>query len=125
MSDNSNERYYYLKFNEIIKEGDECDVCADGWRDSPKWVPAGNTVGRKAPDPAYPSHRKYRRLNATATSSERVSISREDANSSRILHEARAITNRQFPQSEVTDAVIVESEKYEAELKAGLESGDE
>jgi len=54
--------YRILKKGEIIQEGDECDVCADGWRDAAKWVPAGNTVGREAPDPAYPSHRKYRRF---------------------------------------------------------------
>jgi hypothetical protein len=53
--------YRYLKWGEIIQEGDECDVCNDGWRDPPKWVDAGHTIGQMAPDPAYPSHRKYRR----------------------------------------------------------------
>jgi hypothetical protein len=55
-------RYRRLDFNEVIQEGDEVDACNDGWRDPPKWVPAGNTVGQKAPDPSYPSHRVYRRL---------------------------------------------------------------
>jgi len=53
--------YYYLKEGEIIQEGDEVEVSAK-WNDPPKWVPAGITVGQKAPDPAYISHRKYRRL---------------------------------------------------------------
>ena len=55
------EDYRLLEAGETIKEGDEVDVCNDGWRDPAKWVPAGHTVGQKAPDPAYPSHRKYRR----------------------------------------------------------------
>lgn len=55
-------KYYYLKYGETIKEGDEVDVCNDGWRDPSRWVPAGRTVGQHAPDPAYPSHRTYRRL---------------------------------------------------------------
>ena len=29
--------YRRLKHNEIIREGDEIDSCADGWRDEPKW----------------------------------------------------------------------------------------
>lgn len=53
--------YRLLKAGEIIEEGDEVDACRDGWRDPAKWVLAGKTVGKKAPDPAYPSHRKYRR----------------------------------------------------------------
>lgn len=53
-------KYYYLKKDEIIKEGDECEVSAK-WNDEPKWVDAGHTVGRKAPDPQYIAHRKYRR----------------------------------------------------------------
>lgn len=55
------EKYYYLKEGEIIQEGDEVEMSAK-WNDPPKWVPAANTVGQKAPDPAYISHRKYRRL---------------------------------------------------------------
>jgi hypothetical protein len=54
-------RYRRLNYGEIIEKGDEVDACVDGWRDSPKWVPAGNTVGQTAPDPNYPSHRIYRR----------------------------------------------------------------
>ncbi len=54
-------KYYYLKTGEIIQAGDECEISAK-WNDPPKWVPAVHTVGQKAPDPAYISHRKYRRL---------------------------------------------------------------
>lgn len=54
-------KYYYLQKDEIIQEGDECDVAAS-WNAPPKWVPAGHTVGRPAPDPSYPAHRVYRRL---------------------------------------------------------------
>jgi len=53
-------KYYYLKKDEIIKEGDECDVSMK-YNEDPKWVPAGNTVGKKAPDPQYMAHRTYRR----------------------------------------------------------------
>jgi len=53
-------KYRYLKKNEIIQEGDEVDICADGWRDDPVWVKT-TCVGDKAPDPCYPSHRIYRR----------------------------------------------------------------
>lgn len=53
--------YYFLKHGEIIQPGDECEISAK-WNDDPKWVPAGNTVGLAAPDPAYISHRKYRRF---------------------------------------------------------------
>jgi hypothetical protein len=53
--------YYYLKKGEIIQEGDECDVCNDGWRDDPVWKKT-TCVGQLAPDPQYPSHRVYRRL---------------------------------------------------------------
>jgi len=59
--------YYYLKKDEIIKEGDEVDMCRDGWRDEPKWVKAKN-IGEKASDPVYPSHRKYRRENMSKES---------------------------------------------------------
>jgi len=55
--------YYYLKKGEVIQTGDETDSSADGYNDSPVWVKVhpGN-VGGHAPDPQYPSHRKYRRL---------------------------------------------------------------
>jgi hypothetical protein len=53
--------YYYLKEGEIVQEGDEVDMCNDGWRDAPKWVEAKNSVGRPAPSPLYPSHRRFRR----------------------------------------------------------------
>ena len=54
-------KYYYLKKGDIIKKGDEVDMCRDGWRDKSKWVKA-KCLGEKAPDPVYPSHRRYRRL---------------------------------------------------------------
>ena len=53
--------YYYLKKDEVIKKGDEVDACGDAWRDDPVWVPAVHTVGQRAPDPQYVSHRQYRR----------------------------------------------------------------
>lgn len=42
-------------------EKGEIDDCADGWRDDPVWIPVTSCVGEPAPDPAYPSHRQYRR----------------------------------------------------------------
>ena len=54
-------KYYYLKKGDIIKTEDEVDLCNDGWRDAPKWVTT-TCVGDVAPDPQYPSHRKYRRV---------------------------------------------------------------
>ena len=53
--------YYYLESGDLIKEGDEIDACNDGWRDKAKWKVATNCIGQKAPNPRYPSHRKYRR----------------------------------------------------------------
>jgi hypothetical protein len=55
-----NQDYRRLEAGEVIKEGDECDVCNDGWRDEPKWVNA-TCIGQPAPDPGFPSHRIYRR----------------------------------------------------------------
>lgn len=52
--------YYYLKQGEIVQPGDEVEVSAN-WNDPPKWVSAANNVGQRAPDPAYMSHRKFRR----------------------------------------------------------------
>lgn len=54
-------RYRQLEAGETIQEGDEVDNGNDGWRDEPKWESAGRTVGSPAPDPRYPSHRRYRR----------------------------------------------------------------
>ena len=54
-------KYYHLKEGEIIKDGDEVEM-SNTIHDPAKWIPASNTVGQTAPDPAYPSHRKYRRL---------------------------------------------------------------
>lgn len=55
-------RYRQLKTGEIVQEGDEVDACRDGWRDEPVWKPAINSIGEPAPDPLYPSHRRFRRL---------------------------------------------------------------
>lgn len=54
-------KYYLLKEGEIIQDGDEVEM-SNTIHDPAKWIPAANTVGQAAPDPAYPSHRKYRRL---------------------------------------------------------------
>jgi hypothetical protein len=50
-------RYYMLPEDAIILEGDE--VLTDvhlGWQS------AGDTVGKRAPNPFYTAHRMYRRL---------------------------------------------------------------
>lgn len=57
--------FYMLKEGEIIQEGDEVEM-SNTIHDPAKWEPAENTVGLKAPDPAYVSHRKYRRLVAVS-----------------------------------------------------------
>ncbi len=54
-------QYRMLRKGETIMEGDEVDACRDGWRDEPAWKPATECIGQPAPDPAYPSHRVYRR----------------------------------------------------------------
>jgi hypothetical protein len=54
--------FRHLEKGEVIQEGDEIDRCADPWRDDPKWEPVHpKNVGEQAPDPAFPSHRQYRR----------------------------------------------------------------
>ena len=55
-----NEKYYYLKKGEEIKEGDEVEV-SNKWNDPAKWQ---KTIyaGGLAPDPQFMAHRKYRRL---------------------------------------------------------------
>ena len=53
-------KYRRLAEGETIREGDEVDSCADGWRDEAIWKPT-TCVGQKAPDPQYASHRQYRR----------------------------------------------------------------
>lgn len=53
-------QYRYLEQGEIVKEGDEVDVCAGGYKDEPKWVKT-TCVGDKAPYPSFMSHRRYRR----------------------------------------------------------------
>lgn len=52
--------YRFLSEGELIREGDEVDGCRDGWRDDALWIPT-TCVGQKAPNPHFPSHRKYRR----------------------------------------------------------------
>jgi len=52
--------YRILEKGEAIQAGDEVDASPDGWRDDPVWKPT-TCVGRRAPDPQYPSHRIYRR----------------------------------------------------------------
>ncbi len=54
------DKYRLLEKDEVIQQGDEVDICNDGWRDEPKWRLTG-CAGKKAPDPKFPSHRKYRR----------------------------------------------------------------
>ena len=56
--------YRYLKMGEVVRRGDEYGACNDGWRDPVDWQPVTKErggLGRKAPDPAYPSHTTYRR----------------------------------------------------------------
>ena len=65
-------KYRHLEKDETIEAGDDIDRCADSWSDDPVWEPVSEgDIGKKAPDPQYPSHRQYRRpiaaepLNAT------------------------------------------------------------
>lgn len=56
--------YRRLQKGEIVRMGDEYDACVDGWRDPPDWqpvTPERGGLGCPAPDPAYPSHTRYRR----------------------------------------------------------------
>jgi len=52
-------KYYYLKKDEIIKDGDEVEV-SNSFNDPVKWVKT-NLIGQRAPNPQYPAHRQYRR----------------------------------------------------------------
>jgi len=54
-------QYRMLEKGEIVQKGDEVDACRDGWRDDPEWKLAVHSVGGPAPDPCYPSHRRFRR----------------------------------------------------------------
>lgn len=54
-------QYRRLEKDEIIKEGDQVDQCANPWKDKPKWEDCVGNLGEPAPDPAFPSHRQYRR----------------------------------------------------------------
>lgn len=53
-------KYYYLKKDEIIKDGDEVEI-SNNFKDPAKWK-ITECVGQKAPDPQFPAHRTYRRL---------------------------------------------------------------
>jgi len=56
------EDYRILSKGEIIQAGDMIDRCSDPWRDEPVWESIHlSDIGKPAPDPAYPSHRIYRR----------------------------------------------------------------
>ena len=52
-------KYYYLKEDAIIQEGDEVDL-SDGFNDPPDWK-ITTMAGMTAPAPQYPAHRRYRR----------------------------------------------------------------
>jgi len=54
-------QYRRLKKGEIIQKGDQCDQCVNQWKDKPKWEDVVGNIGEPAPDPAFPSHRQYRR----------------------------------------------------------------
>lgn len=54
--------YRQLEKGETIQAGDETDRCNDPWRDDAKWEPVHpSSIGEAAPDPAFPSHRIFRR----------------------------------------------------------------
>ena len=57
----NNVAWRQLKKGERVERGDWVDMCRDGWRDEPKWVPTSK-IGERAPDPCYPAHRKFRRV---------------------------------------------------------------
>ena len=57
----NNVAFKALKKGERVEEGDWVDMARDGWRDDPKWVPA-TKIGELVLDPAYPSHRAFRRV---------------------------------------------------------------
>lgn len=60
--ESSEKKYYHLKSGEIVQEGDEVEM-SDKMNDPAKWVKAStNSIGKPAPDPAFPAHRKFRRL---------------------------------------------------------------
>lgn len=51
-----------LEKGEIIQFGDEMDQSVDPCHDVAKWEPVSDLlVGKRAPDPSYPSHRTFRR----------------------------------------------------------------
>lgn len=55
-------KYYYLKKDEIVEDGDEVEMSAK-YNDSAKWVKASeHSIGTPAPDPQFMAHRVYRRL---------------------------------------------------------------
>ena len=56
-------RYRKLKKGEVIKEGDEVGISGPGMNGKLTWKkPNPISIGTKAPDPSFISHRWYRRL---------------------------------------------------------------
>ena len=55
VSESTGKKYYYLQEGDMIKYGDEIKYRG-------KWIYAIPSIGTKAPDPSYTSHRRYRRL---------------------------------------------------------------
>lgn len=55
VSESTGKKYYHLREGDMIKYGDEIKYRG-------KWIYAIPSIGTKAPDPCYTSHRKYRRL---------------------------------------------------------------
>lgn len=53
--------YRQLEKGELIRETDEVQFDTK----PVSWGPPGPTVGKRAPDPLYTSHRIYRRLKGT------------------------------------------------------------
>ena len=54
-------KYRRLEKGEIIQEGDEVDICADGYRDNPIWEKVTQRIGHPAPDPQFIAHSQFRR----------------------------------------------------------------
>lgn len=63
-------KYRQLEEGEIIQPGDQVDASNDGWRDEPRWEPT-TCIGQPAPNPLYPSHRRYRRPTPAPADGER------------------------------------------------------
>lgn len=58
----TDEKWRVLNLGEVVREGDQSDAAADGYNDEPDWRPVRDgAIGCIAPDPRYPSHRRFRR----------------------------------------------------------------